>query len=334
LKSRELGRNDLLNNRYKKKFSQKELFHNLRKPGAGQGTAGAVSGFPGAFVFFAVLCLAAACSTAPRRPAETFDLRDMAEAQLDLANKEADKGNYETALLLLDDARRIAVSADDPSLRIRTGLSRGNVLFSLGRGEEASLFWTAALAEAESLGSRELSALSRIHIARGAVLSAGEEGGIAPSLREEIGRDLGLIKSDDFYVAFCWVVAGLADKALGRLGDAEASIKKALAIHERGRYLEQAAYDWFLIASIRSRTGRYPEAREALNSALALDRRAENSWGLATDWRALGDVMKKEGKAGEAGTAYRRAAEIFRSLGMEDAAEETEKRQGSSGNPG
>jgi tetratricopeptide (TPR) repeat protein len=281
--------------------------------------------FPGLFVFFA-LCLGSACSSAPKRPAEVFELRDMAEAQLDLANREADRGNYEAALLLLSDARRIAVSADDPSLRIRTGLSRGNVLFSLGRREEASLLWNAALAEAESFGSQELCALGRIHIARGAILSAGEEGGIAPSLREDIGRDLGRIKSDDFYAAFGWIVAGLADRALDRLGDAESSIKKALAIHERNRYLEQAAYDWFLIASIRSRAGQYPDAREALNSALALDRRAENSWGLATDWRALGDVLKKEGNAAEAEAAYRRAVEIFRSLGMEAAAEETEKR--------
>lgn len=288
----------------------------------------------GFFVFFAVLCLGAACSSAPRRPAENFELRDMAEGQLDLANREADRGNSETALLLLSDAYRVAVSVDDPSLRIRTGLSRGNVLFSLGRREEASLSWDTALEEAEKFGSQELCALGRIHMARGLILSAGAEGGIAPSLREDIGRDLGRLKQDDFYTAFGWIVAALADTALGRLEDAEASIKKALAIHERNRYLEQAAYDWFLIASVRSRAGKYPGARDALNSALALDRRAENSWGLATDWRALGDVLKKEGNAAEAEAAYRRAAEIFRSLGMEAAAEETESRNpASAANP-
>jgi tetratricopeptide (TPR) repeat protein len=275
----------------------------------------------------AALCLSAACSTVPTRPVETFALRDRAEAQLDLANKEADRGNYDTALLLLNDARRIAVSADDPSLRIRTGLSRGNVLFSLGRREEASQIWETALAEAAEVGSQELIALSRIHIARGTILSAGGEGGIDPALREEIGRDLGRLKSDNFYAAFGWVVAGLADKALGRLNDAESSIKKALALHERSRYLAQAAYDWFLIASIRSLAGQYPDAREALNSAIILDRRTENSWGLAMDWRALGDVQKKTGNAAEAEAAYLRSAEIFRSLGMDDLAAETEKRR-------
>jgi tetratricopeptide (TPR) repeat protein len=272
----------------------------------------------------AALAFAAACSTAPKRPVEIFELRARAESQLDLANKAADRGDYETALLLADEARRIAVSADDPSLRVRADLSRGNAFFSLGRGEEASRVWNAALAEAERTDDRQLAAVSRIHIARGALLSGGEEN--FPSLRDEILRNLGRIGSDPFYTAFGWVTAGLADKALGRYDDAEASVKKALALHEKARYLELAAYDWYLIASIRSVAGRYAAARAALESAIALDRRAENSWGLATDWRALGDVWKKEGNAAEARAAYGRSAEIFRSLAMEDAAADAEGR--------
>jgi tetratricopeptide (TPR) repeat protein len=276
---------------------------------------------------FAVLCLGAACSTAPKHSAEVYKLRDTAEAQLNLANKEADRGNYETAMVLLNDARRIAVSVDDPSLRIRTGLSRGNVLFSLGRGEEASGSWDAAYSEAEKTGSRELSALCRIHIARGRLLSAAaEDTAAARTVREEVGRDIGFVKSDVYYTAFGWNVAGLADKVLGRYGDAEESVKKALAIHEKGLYVEQAAYDWFLIASIRSVAGQYADAQKALDSAIDLDRRVENSWGLAADWRALGDVFKKSGNAAEAGSAYRRSAEIFRSLGMDDAAADAEAR--------
>jgi tetratricopeptide (TPR) repeat protein len=280
-----------------------------------------------AAVFFTALLLNAACSTVPKRPAEIVKLRTMAESQLDLANKEADRGNYETALVLLDEARRIAVSVDDPSLRIRTGLSRGNVFFSLGRTEDASGAWEAAFSEAETTGRRDLSALCRIHTARGRLLSASpQDAGAALAVREEVGREMGFIKSDAYYTAFGWIVAGLADKGLGRYDDAENSVKKALDIHEKGRYIEQAAYDWFLIASIRSVAGQYAGAQKALESAIAMDRRVENSYGLAADWRALGDVFKKSGNAAEAGTAYRRSAEIFRSLGMDDAAAEAETR--------
>jgi tetratricopeptide (TPR) repeat protein len=282
----------------------------------------AVTIFHISVVFLTAFFGGAACSTAPKRPVEIVEQRTMAESQMELANRAADQGDYGTALLLLDDSWRIAVGADDPSLRIRTDLSRGNVLFSQGRGEEAARAWAAALAEAELSGLEELAAISRIHIARGALLAAGEGAGRAGTIREEVRRELGRVKSDPFYIAFGWVAAALADKEAGRYDEAEASVKKALAFHEKQRFLEQAAYDWYLIAWIRSTAGRYAAAREALESALALDRRAENSWGLATDWRALGDVQKKAGNTVEAEAAYRRAAEIFEVLGMDDAAKE------------
>ena len=267
--------------------------------------------------------LLAACSTPPKNPGEVYDLRNQSEAQLDLGNKQADRGNYETALVLLDEANRLAVISDDPGLRIRTGLSRGNTLFALGRGQEAALCWEQARLESEAWGNRELLAVSNIHILRGALLSGGAD---ARSIREDINRETAAIKSDRRYIAFAWTVLGLAEKELGRYGEAEAAVKHSLDIHEKDHYLEQAAYDWFLIASFRSLAGNYNSARQALESAAALDRRVENSWGIAADWRALGDVYKKAGKPEESRKAYIRSAEIFRSLGNEEAAEEAEGR--------
>jgi tetratricopeptide (TPR) repeat protein len=87
-----------------------------------------------------------------------------------------------------------------------------------------------------------------------------------------------------------------------------------------------AAYDWFMIASFRSLSGDYRGARQALESAIAFDRRVENSWGLANDWRALGDVSQKAGDRAAARAAYLRAAEIFRAIEDESAAEEVLKR--------
>jgi tetratricopeptide (TPR) repeat protein len=264
-----------------------------------------------------------ACSTAPKRPAEIHSLRTMAESQLDLANKEADRGNFSLALDMLAEARRLAVSTDDPGLRIRTGLSQGNTLFALGRVDEAVACWNASLAEAEKSGNSQFIAVCRIHIARGDLLA---EGGaeMARSVRDEVNRELSSVGKDKLDIAFGWVVIGLAEKELGRPGEAEAAVKKSLAIHEKALYLEQAAYDWYLIASIRSQAGNYAGAQAALESALILDRRSENSYGLATDWRALGDVYKKAGNTADAETAWRRSAEIFRSLGLDEAAEQVE----------
>ncbi|MDR1319777.1 MAG: tetratricopeptide repeat protein [Treponema sp.] len=263
----------------------------------------------------------AACSTQPKNPSDVYDLQRQAETQIELAGRQADRGNYETSLVLLNEAMRLAVSLDNSSLRIRAGLSRGNVLFALNRSAEAFGDWERAGDEAEKNGGGEMLAVSRVYLARGRLLS-GEDPGLAQSVREEVVREMANIKADRLDIAFSWIVIGLSEKALGRYSQAEAALMRSLDIHEKGRHLEQAAYDWFLVASFRSLSGDYEGARRALESALVFDRRVENSYGLASDWRALGDVYKKAGSSGESREAYQRSAEIFRSIGNDEAAAE------------
>ncbi|MDR0601115.1 MAG: tetratricopeptide repeat protein, partial [Treponema sp.] len=128
------------------------------------------------FVFVPALFVLYGCSTVPERPLEINNIRNMAESQLDLANREIDQGNYEGALELLDEARRIAVSSDSPSLRIRTNLSLGNVHFYQGNVREAFRLWLTALTEAEQEGSVELAAVCRLHIDRGRLFRAAAAG--------------------------------------------------------------------------------------------------------------------------------------------------------------
>jgi tetratricopeptide (TPR) repeat protein len=281
------------------------------------------------FFFVPVFVVLWSCSTAPERPLEIDNIRSLSESQLELANKELDHGNYSDALEMLDEARRYAVNADDPSLRIRTNLSRGNAFFYLGRTEEAFSVWAETQSEAEENNNGELIAVCRIHMARGrllAALVAGEDAASAAlSARDETAGAMASIK-DRMYTAFGWLVIALAERELKNFQEAEAAVKKALAIHEKGRYLEQTAYDWYLVASIRSTGGMYAAAEAAITEAISFDRRAENSRGLAADWRALGDIRKKAGDLSGAGTAYKRSAEIYRSLGMETEARAAERR--------
>jgi tetratricopeptide (TPR) repeat protein len=248
----------------------------------------------------------------------------MAQTQLELANQEADRGNFEAALDLLAEGRRLAVSADDPPLLIRSALARGNILFAQGRQPEAADAWDSALAEAERAGERELTALCRVYMARARLLSTPEA---AAEVRTGVSGELAFIKEDQLSIALAWTVIGMAEKESRRWNEAEAAIRRALEIHQKGSCLEQAAYDWFLIASVRSVAGNYDAARQALEEALRFDRRAENSFGLASDWRALGDVNRKAGRSGEAEAAYRRSAEIFRSMGLEQEAAAVEERR-------
>ena len=251
-----------------------------------------------------------------------YSVRKQAEAQLALGSRQADRGDLETGLVILDEAMRLAIVADDPGLRVRVGLSRGNVLFLMGRGGEAEKAWNDALSEAERAAHSELAAVSRIHIARGKLLSQEGAAG-AQSVRDEVDRNMAQIRNDRYYTAFAWTIIGLAEKDMGNYAQAEAAVLRAVEIHEKDLYFELTAYDWFMIASFRSLAGNYHGALEALENAAAFDRRVENSWGLASDWRAMGDVHRKAGNSEASRAAYGRAAEIFQALGNSEAAAQT-----------
>jgi tetratricopeptide (TPR) repeat protein len=270
----------------------------------------------------------AACSSAPKNSGDVYDMRKDAEVQLEQGNRHAERGSYDTALVFINEARRLAVITDNSGLLIRSGISLGSVRFTLGAqsgAQDAFEAWNKALDEAALAGNKELAAVCRVHIAWGKLLSPGGKDA-AQAIRDEVNRELPQIKTG-LYTAFAWTVIGLAEKELGRYAAAEDAVKKALAVHEKERSLELAANDWFMIASFRSLSGNSGGAIKALESAIEYDRRTENSWGLANDWQALGDVQKKAGSRDAARAAYSRAANIFRALGNNEAAEKALARE-------
>ncbi|MDR2965731.1 MAG: tetratricopeptide repeat protein [Treponema sp.] len=259
------------------------------------------------FIFLAALILSGSCSSAPKKPAEIVVLRRQAEQELDLGNKAVVHGQYNNALLLLTEAKRKAVSVDDVSLVIRTSLSYGNLLLSMNRINEAFAEWDSAIAEAQRFGNTELLSVSRIFRAKGSLLTGRDT---ARNVLDLTIREQANIVKDRYYIAFSWQVRGLALRALESYTEAENSIRRGLEIHEKDRYLEDASYDWYIIASIRSLAGNYSGAIQALEEAIAIDRRIENSWGLAASWKALGDVYTKMGRSNEAASAHARSKAI------------------------
>ena len=277
------------------------------------------------YTFFAAglfnLFVSVSCSTAPKNPGDVYIFRSNAESMLELANRDAGRGNFENALLLLDDCKRIAILTDDPSLIIRSCLSRGNVLLSTGETDEAFADWEFAIAEAQRFGNAELLSVCKIFRARGNLIS----GTSAQEVLDEVNRESRNIR-DRLYLAFSWQVKGLALSALGSYREAETAVQQSREIHERDRYLENASYDWYVIASIRSLANNTTGALEALDASMALDRRIENSWGLAASWRARGDVYRKAGRHSEADEAYRHALAIYTAMKNENEAAETQRR--------
>jgi len=279
-------------------------------------------------IFFPAMFFSA-CSTPPKKPTEIFTERNIGASQLNLANQIANGGRYDEALLLLAEARRIAISTDDPQLRIKTSTSRGNILFSMGRRTEAFTEIESAAAEGEASGEKVLASLARIYAIRFNV-RVQEESGKKDSgdFIDRLNKEMAIVKSDPSALAAAYVTLGMTQKLSGRWTEAESSVKKALDIHTKGFFLEDAAYDWFLIASIRSVAGNYDSSIEALKQAIIYDRRAENGFGLASSWQAMGDVYKKAGRLEESRSAYRRAVEIFRAINFNDQAERLERQIG------
>jgi tetratricopeptide (TPR) repeat protein len=275
--------------------------------------------------FYVVLIIltVTSCSSAPKNTGYTYEMRIYAEADLETGNKEAAKGNFNISINMLKESKRKGILTDDSSLIIRSGLSLGNVLFSVGQEEEAFSEWEAALVEAQKLDNSELLSVSKIFIARGRLIS-GRTG--AQPVLDEVTREAVNIKTDKLYIAFSWQVKGLALRELKNYDEAENAVKQSFAIHDKGKNSENASYDWYLIGSIRSLAGNTEGALEALEKAIDYDRRVENSWGLAASWRAIGDVYRKIGRSDESNEAYNRSKNIYAAMKNEDAAAETEKR--------
>ena len=286
------------------------------------------------FLFFGCLSFIVflGCSSAPRQTGEVFTERDMALNHLNLANQTANRGRYEEALMILEEARRLAVSTDDPSLRIRSSVSRGNFLFFLGHTEEAFWEWENASVEGDVSGQSSLAALARIYAIRARLMLLTAEPG-APSagtislvedLKVQLNREMPLVRADAISSAAAFITLGLAERQLGRWVEAEREFRRALDIHIRNNNLEDIAYSWFLIASVRSLAGNHNASLEALRTAISFDRRVENGFGLASSWQAKSDVYRNSGRVEESLAARRRAAEIFRAIGFIERAENLE----------
>jgi tetratricopeptide (TPR) repeat protein len=274
------------------------------------------------FILFVTAIFIFSCSTKPKNPGDITVIRMQTEKEFAVANKEAGRGNYEIAQGLLEECKRKAISVDDTGLIIRCGLSLGNVLFSLGK-DSAFTEWEKTLQLAQKHGDKELLSISKIYYGRGMLLSGKTQ---AQTVLDDVNREAANIKNDKLYIAFSWQVKGLAYRALGSFKEAENAFKQSLAIHEKETYLENASYDWYNIASIRSTSGNTQGAIQALEEAIKLDRRVENSWALAANWRAMGDVQRKAGNNQAANEAYLRSKDIFNAIGKLSDASEIDKR--------
>lgn len=277
-------------------------------------------------IFFLTSCLffltgITSCSSTPKKPLEIFTTRNAAYRQLEFANNAISKNDIITAHTHIAEAWNLAVSCDDPELRIRVLLCKGNALFITGELKNAQEVWNHALNEALTEKKSDMAAASRVHLAR---VSLAE--GNAADARKSATDALSHVSKEPLFIAQAWRVIGLSEKELGNSKEAEKAFLQAEKIHSKKGYLQEVAYDWYLIASSHSKAGQYTAAIEALHTALDFDRRCENAYAIGMDWKAIGLVLEKSGKTEEAKAAYKRSAAIFTAAGfIENARESTKK---------
>ncbi|MDR2597569.1 MAG: tetratricopeptide repeat protein [Treponema sp.] len=271
--------------------------------------------------FVLVMPIIFSCSSQPKNQGDINQYRVQAEMLLESGNRETGKGNYDNALILIDEGKRLATLADDPSLIIRTSLSRANVIYSLGKTDEAFAEWRQAVAEAEKFGDIELISAAKIYLARGELISKRNS---AQSVLDIVSGEQSNIRTNQLYIAVSWQVRGLALRSLGKFKDAEEAFTQSAAIHEKNLFFENASYDWYSIASSRSLSGDFNGAVQALEKSIEIDRRIENSWGLAASWRAMGDVYRKMGNEQKALEAYNRSISIYKAMGNSYEVSQTE----------
>jgi len=279
--------------------------------------AGALASFAALAVFASLLLLTGGCSSAPKRPAEITAARNACDAQIAMGDAASARGDFANAELYFAEAWRLAVGADYEKGRIRALLSRGEARFAAGDIARAQTDRQQAYAEAAAGGYPALAAAAQASIARGnlgegrADVSTEDRAARAIEAQTAAREALPLLGGEPLLKASVLRTAALAEKDLGNFAEAEKHLLEAAGIHEKGLFLEDSGYDWFLLASVRSKAGMYDRALEALDRAIEFDRKAEHSAGLGMDWLARGTVFEKKGERDAAAAAYRRSAEIF-----------------------
>ena len=168
------------------------------------------------------------CSSAPKKPDEIFTMRNAAQGHLELVNISVSKNDYSSAHTYIAEAWRLAVSCDDPNLRIRVLLCRGNALFNEGELDKARADWELSLYESTLENNTAMTAASKVHLGR---ISLAE--GKAAEAKDVATQAISALKTEPLFTAQAWRLIGLAEKEMGNSKEAENAFLHSEKIHSK-----------------------------------------------------------------------------------------------------
>lgn len=251
------------------------------------------------------------CSSSPKKSDTVVTVKSQADQ--DAASGEAyyRQGRYALAMQFFTQALSQYTSVDDGEGIVRSYNAVGKSYIALGSLDEAEgVFLRArerARAENPSLRFDSSMALGELYLAK------GDPGRARDIFTEEQQASAGRSAQQS---AQLFHDLGTAEKNLGNSEAALGWFAQSLKINLAGKYLAEAASDYYMIASVHSRDGRYEEALSNAARALSLDKQVESSPGIAKDLYALGVISSKKGDQQAAFDYFQRSYLVSTTLGF------------------
>ena len=245
------------------------------------------------------------------------DVSNMAESQLETANKGIIEGNYDRASTSLASAYRLALSVDNTELLCKVMLS--GIVFKIAcpaideiivasslEKTAPFLFWKNEdiLLQAQKLAARSsekelLSKLCVVYEVR-ILLENEKNEGISPisqaNMQNYLSRLEGVRKAvskEPYYLAYLYRTEGDMCLAGGNYAQAREHFLAAAKLHTKKRYLVEIGLDWYCVARACSLGGKKNEALSAILTALKYDKDAENTRGISSDYLAYSKILLK-----------------------------------------
>ncbi len=258
------------------------------------------------------LLLLASCSSAPAR-SDTVNVKKVRAAQdLESGKTAYSQGRYELALQLFTRSLSQYTSIDDADGVVRSYNAIGKSYIALGSLDLAQEIFLRARERASSVGPslrfETQTNLGELYLAMGDARTAQS------TLLEALAMPASA--RSPAQTAVLHHDLGTAERDLGNSAKSLEYFGLSLQANLSGKFFEEAASDYYMIASVYSREGSYEEALRNANLALAYDKRIENSPGIGKDLHALGLITTKKGDTAAAFDYFQRSYLLFTSLGF------------------
>jgi len=260
--------------------------------------------------------LLAGCSSAPKKPAGVFDIRNQAAGFAAFGNDYYAKGDFSQAARFFSDALTAYTSVFDPAGMAMSRISLAKVMIATGEFEAAANLLTTAAQNKEGVKPEDAqypNLSAEFALTQGLLLLAQGKNDEALASFEEVLSIPGKKPSNALLARVYHNIASVY-KLQENWTQAREYAEKALVLNEKEKEYSAQASNHYLLASLSLKQGDSAGSIEHLEKALVLDRMMEDSLSIVQDLRAIGSVQFSAGNRKEAYRAWRNAYDILISL--------------------